>query len=51
MTTAPREAICGFVVVRKPEFATAADDGLRYNMSIGSLRYRGMDRLPWEDFE
>jgi hypothetical protein len=43
------EKICGFAVVRKPEYATT--DVLKPNLRAGGRTYRGIDRLRWEDFE
>jgi hypothetical protein len=43
------ERICGFIVVRKPEFATTAM--LKPNLHAGGKTYHGIDRLRWEDFE
>jgi hypothetical protein len=41
------ETICGFIVVRKPEYASA--DWIKPKLQIGDKTYRGMCRLPWED--
>ncbi|UTD28360.1 hypothetical protein [Bradyrhizobium sp. WD16] len=41
--------LCGFVVVRKPEFA--ANELIRPNLRLGNLLYQGVDRLRWEDLE
>ncbi|MGJ4945915.1 hypothetical protein ACQR1W_35500 [Bradyrhizobium sp. HKCCYLS1011] len=43
-----RERICGYVVVRKPDYATT--EMLTPRLKIGHKVYRGLDRLPWEDF-
>ena len=43
------QKICGFVVVRQPEWT--ATDLLRRNPKIGEKEYHGVDRLRWEDFE
>lgn len=43
------ERICGFIVVRKPEYAK--NETLKSNMNIGKKVYRGIDRLRWEDVE
>jgi hypothetical protein len=43
------EQICGFMVVRKPEYAKEGD--LKPSMQVGKKIYRGVDRLPWEDFD
>lgn len=40
--------ISGFLVVRKPEHAYGVN--FAPNMRIGALTYRGIERLPWEDF-
>jgi hypothetical protein len=43
------ERVCGFVVVRKPEYAK--NDLLKPKMRVGEKTYQGVDRLRWEDFE
>jgi hypothetical protein len=41
--------VCGFVVVRKPEYAVS--ERYRLNLRLDSKTYRGVDRLPWEDLD
>jgi hypothetical protein len=43
------ERVCGFVVVRKPEYAK--NDLLKPKMRVGEKTYQGVDRLRWEDIE
>ena len=43
------ERVCGFVVVRKPEYAN--NGLLNPKMRIGEKTYQGVDRLRWEDIE
>jgi hypothetical protein len=44
-----REKICGYMVVRKPEYAKTGV--LTPRPWIGPKTYRGLDRVPWEDLE
>lgn len=41
--------VCGFMVLRKPDFAGEKFHEL--NLKIGEKIYRGIDRLPWEDID
>jgi len=43
------ERVCGFVVVRKPEYVKS--DLLKPKIQIGEKNYRGVDRLRWEDID
>jgi hypothetical protein len=43
------EQICGFMVVRKPKYATGVFHTLNYE--LGDRNYLGVDRLPWEDLD
>ena len=43
------ERICGYIVLRKPEYATTKFHN--YDMRVGQKTYRGIDRLRWEDIE
>src|ERR1700731_1473087 len=43
------ERVCGFVVVRKPEYAK--NDLLKPKMRVGEKTYQGVDRLRWEDID
>src|SRR4051812_27017352 len=42
-----REKICGYMVVRKPDYVST--EMITPNLTIGRTTYRGLDRLPWED--
>ena len=42
------QRICGFIVVRKPEWT--ATDSLNRNPQISGKDYYGVDRRRWEDF-
>jgi hypothetical protein len=42
------QRICGFLVVRKPDYA--ASERLSPNLRLDEKSYHGIDRLPWEDF-
>jgi hypothetical protein len=49
MTVVSMQKICGFIVVRKPEYAS---NGLiRPNLEVGGKTYHGIDRLRWEDLD
>lgn len=43
------EKICGYIVLRKPEYAST--ESVTFNMRVGQKTYRGIDRLRWEDLE
>jgi hypothetical protein len=43
------ERICGFIVVRKPEYAST--ELVKPNMKIGENAYYGVDRFRWEDLD
>jgi hypothetical protein len=43
------QKICGFIVVRKPEWSSS--DLLKPSLRVNGKRYHGVDRLRWEDFE
>jgi hypothetical protein len=49
MMVASMERICGFIVVRKPEYA--ANELLKPTLRVVGKTYQGVDRLRWEDFD
>jgi hypothetical protein len=49
MTDISTEKVCGFIVVRRPEYAETKV--FKLNLQIDGKLYRGVDRLRWEDVE
>jgi hypothetical protein len=49
VVTKPVSKICGFMVVRKPKFAS--NEREKYNLTANGRSYHGVDRLLWEDLD